>query len=90
MTVRPATRTRWLLGAVTMMAALLVLVFTWGAVEAALLALVVGLLAGAYLVRRRARAHLLYSRRPRPATAVAQRRQARRGRDQTRSRVTRP
>ena len=49
---------------------LLVVGFTHGVVEAAAVALVVGLLVGAYLARRHARAHLLYSRTRRSGTDV--------------------
>jgi hypothetical protein len=43
----------------------LVVAFTRGVVEAAALAVVVGVLAGAYLARRHARNHLVYSRKTR-------------------------
>jgi hypothetical protein len=50
--------------------ALLVVGLSRGVVEAAAAALVVGLLVGAYLARRHARAHLLYSRTSRSGTDV--------------------
>jgi preprotein translocase subunit SecF len=62
-----------LLTGVCLLVVAVVIGFSHGVMEAVALALVVGLLAGAYLARRYARAHLLYSRTTRSGTEATTR-----------------